>query len=339
MRRKEEHLRICLEGGVEFDKSNGFENYQLEHQALPSLSLEEVSTATSFLGRDFRLPFFFEAITGGTAMACGINKNLARAAESLGLGMGLGSQRAMIENPDLTYTYQIRAEAPGIFLLGNIGAAQVLQYEPARLSDAVRLVQADGLAIHLNPVHEMIQEEGDRQWDGVLECIERLCRAADYPVVAKEVGCGLSAQAARALEQAGVSALDVAGAGGTCFAKIEQRRGSALAGAFTDWGLPTAEALRQCRRAVDIPLIASGGLRNGVECAKALAMGASLAGFALPVLKPAAAGHQPVIAVVERMAEELKRAMLLAGAADIEGLKRVRVLADGASDAPGRSRP
>lgn len=323
--RKTDHIEICLEKDVGFSKKNGFERYEFENHALPELDLAEIDTSTVFLGKKLKLPFFISALTGGTSIASKINKNLARAAEALGIGMGLGSQRAMLEDAALTYTYLVRDVGPNIFLLGNIGASQIANYSLPQLQAMVAAIEADGLAIHLNPCHEMGQPEGDTNWRNVLANIRRLCKQVDFPLIIKEVGCGISGHDARKLELAGVSGIDVAGAGGTCFAKVEYYRGSKTARAFFDWGLPTAESLRQCKEVVKIPLIASGGIRSGVECAKALALGASLVGFALPLLRPALESHGAVTEKLNDLALELRKAMLLVGARNLGELKKTKI--------------
>ena len=318
-RRKLEHIKICTHKPVEFDKKTGFERFEFVHQALPELDLSRIDTSTSFLGRRFRLPFFIEAITGGSPGTEKINKNLARAAAEMQIGMGVGSQRAMLKNPELTYTYQVRDVAPDIFLLGNIGAVQLPGLSTARINEMLQAIGADGLAVHLNAAHELCQPEGDRDWRKILSHIKRVCRESAYPVVIKETGCGISEHTARQLNASSIAGLDIAGAGGTSFAKVEYHRGAAHAQAFQEWGIPTADSLSQCRGiTTGIPMIASGGIRNGVTCAKALAMGASLAGFALPVLKAAQNSHQEVVDVLKRFEQELKMTMLLAGAADLK---------------------
>ncbi len=319
--RKDDHVRICLEKDVLFSKKNGFERYEFEHRALPEIDLDEIDTTTFFLGREFRLPFFIAAMTGGTPVGHKINRNLARAAEELGIGMGLGSQRAMLDEPSVAQTYVVRDVAPSILLLGNIGAPQLAGLSIPEVEAMVGRVEADGLAIHLNPCHEMGQPEGDTNWKNVLECIRSVCAKISVPVVVKEAGCGISGAVASRLKTAGASAIDVAGAGGTCFAKVEYYRGSRMAEAFFEWGIPTAQALSQCREAVEIPLIASGGIRSGVECAKALALGATLVGFALPVLKPALESHHAVVRRINEFALELRKAMLLIGVKNIAELR------------------
>lgn len=324
--RKADHLTICLEKEVTFVKKNGFEQYDFEHRALPELNLAEIDTSTTFLGRGFALPFFIEAVTGGTPIGEKINKNLARAAQELGIGMGLGSQRAMVEDPGLTYTYCVRDVAPDIFLFGNIGAVNLSHYTVDEIVAAVEAVGADGLAVHLNPVHEMAQLEGDTDWTRVLPAIEQICKNLKRPVIAKEVGCGISRSVAILLESVGISSIDIAGAGGTCFSRVEYHRGCDSAKPFFEWGIPTAESLRQCRKSVKIPLIASGGIHTGIECAKALALGASLVGFALALLKPASESYEAVIRRISQFATELRTTMLLVGAGNIEELRNVKIV-------------
>lgn len=325
-RRKQEHIDICLTEDVEFRKSTGFENYEFEHQALPELNLSDIETSLEFFGKTFKYPFFIEAITGGSPGTEKLNQNLASACEETGIGMGTGSQRAMLDEPGVKYTYMVRDVAPHIFLLGNIGAVQLAGLHVDDVIQMVEEIKGDGLAIHLNAAQEMCQPEGDTDWSDVLSNIERICKHADFPVVIKETGCGISRDVALKLESAGADCLDIGGAGGTSFTRVEYYRGSKSAAALSEWGIPTAESLQQCRKAVKIPIIASGGIRTGVDCAKALAMGASLVGFALPVLKAAQTSHQAVVDKLKSIAEELKRTMLLLGTRTIEELKRVRVV-------------
>jgi isopentenyl-diphosphate delta-isomerase len=322
--RKRDHISICLEKDVGSGRSNGFEKYDLVHNALPEASLEEIDLSTSFFGKGFRLPFFIEGMTGGSPGTEKINRNLAGAAHELGIGMGLGSQRAMLEDPDTAYTYMVRDAAPDIFLLGNIGAVQLQNYSVKEISGLVSGVKADGLAVHLNAAQELSQPEGDNDWRDVISNITKLCRSG-FPVIVKETGCGISAEVASILEKAGVSAIDVAGVGGTSWTMVEHHRGSDTARTFRDWGIPTAESLRQCRQAVSLPLVASGGMRTGLDCAKAMAMGASLAGFALPLLKPAMESQSAVELQLKKTVKELKKAMLLVGARNINELSRARI--------------
>jgi len=271
-----------LEKDVQFKKSNGFERYEFVHSSLPDVSLSEIETSVVFMGKKFRLPFLIEALTGGAQNTEGINSNLASAAQEVGIGMGLGSQRAMLEDKGMAYTYYVRAAAPDIFLLDNLGGAQLRKYACKEIEKAVQDIGVDGLAIHLNVLQELCQAEGDTDWKNVLEKIAEICNRANFPVILKETGSGISHQTAKDLLSAGASCLDVAGAGGTCMPKVEYFRGAEIAKSFFEWGIPTAESLRDCLDTVDIPIIASGGIRSGLECAKAIAMGASLVGFASP---------------------------------------------------------
>ncbi len=324
-KRKGDHIRICLEKEVESGRGPGFDRYELGHKALPELGEQDLDTSTDFMGKRFRLPFFIEAMTGGSPGTESINRNLAKAAQETGIGMGLGSQRAMIEDTELKYTYDVRPVAPGIFLVGNIGAAQLSSYPYSEIAGLVKSIGADALAVHLNAAQEMSQPEGDRDWSNVLEGLRRLCSRAGFPVIVKETGCGISGDVALKLEGAGAAAIDVAGAGGTSWTAVESHRGSETAKAFMDWGLPTADSLVQCRRAVKVPLIASGGIRTGLESAKAIAMGASLAGFALPLLKPATQSAEAVVKRIRQYEKELRKAMLLTGCRTIRELSHAGV--------------
>lgn len=324
--RKDDHISICLNKDVSFSKTNGFEKYDLIHKALPELSLADIDTSTIFLGKHFSFPFFIEALTGGTSKAGKINRNLARAADEFNIGMGVGSQRAMLENKETAKTYQVREVAPDILLLGNIGATQLPEMETKTVVSMVKQIGADGLAVHLNSAQEMCQPEGDTDWSDVHTHIERICSKVPFPVIVKETGCGIDGDTAKQLEVAGIKALDIAGAGGTSFTKVESYRSFPNSHTFSDWGIPTADSLWQCRKSVNIPLIASGGVRTGVECAKAIAMGASLTGFALPLLQAAQGSYQEVLQKLTVLGEELKKAMLLVGAKNVAGLRDVTVV-------------
>jgi len=318
--RKSEHIKICLEKDVGFKKANGFEKYELRHAALPEIDLSTVDTACTFLGKNFSAPIFIEAMTGGAMESFRINTNLAKAAQVCGIGMGLGSQRAMLLDSKRTGTYRIRPMAPNIFLVGNIGATQLKEFDLDKIKWAIEMVGADALAIHLNATQELCQIEGDTNWENILTAIENICRQIEFPIIVKETGCGLTGDMAKKLEGVGVSAIDTGGAGGTSWAKVEHFRGSDRAKLYLEWGIPTAESLAECVKAVEIPVIASGGIRNGVEIAKALSMGASLVGIALPFLKPATESTQAVVHKIEALKQELVNTMFLIGAANVEAI-------------------
>jgi isopentenyl-diphosphate delta-isomerase len=318
--RKSRHLDICLEEDVASALDTGFDRVRLRHEALPECALEDVDTNTTFLGRRLAAPVLISSMTGGTERARAINYNLAIAAERAGVALGLGSQRAALEDVRLLSTYRVRDVAPRVVLFANIGAVQ-LNYGVS-VSDAQRVVDsigADGLYLHLNPLQEALQPSGETNFRALLPKIGRLCRELSVPVIAKSVGSGISVRTAARLIEAGVSAIDVAGAGGTSWARVEGRRaGDArreeLAEAFAGWGYPTAEATTAMRRAFgDLPLIASGGVRSGVDVAKALALGANLAGIGLPFLEPATRSAEAVSDALDLVLSGLRIAIFASG--------------------------
>jgi isopentenyl-diphosphate delta-isomerase len=330
--RKLEHLRLSLEASVQSQRSAGFDRWSLPHRALPELDLDAVDTGTTFLSRRVRLPFLISGMTGGAHQAADINRRLARAAQAAGVAFGVGSQRAGLSHRDLRATYQVRSVAPDVLLLANLGAVQ-LNYGlgPAECLEAVEMIEADALVLHLNPLQEALQPEGDHNFTGLLDRISAVTRELPVPVIVKEVGCGISGEVAAQLASAGVAAIDVAGLGGTSFARVEAfRREKAeeveLALAFSEWGIATAEALVDVRRAVpQLPLIASGGLRHGLDAAKALAMGASLCGFGQPLLAAAHDSEAAVRTVIDGFAWQLRVAMFCVGAKDVAELESVPV--------------
>ncbi len=286
--RKADHLRIAARPDVEHVGGTGFEALRLRHRALPERDLDEVSLETTLLGRVLAAPLVVSAMTGGTDEAAEINARLARAACEHGLALVLGSGRALLDDPELLPTYRSDDRPP--LLLGNLGAAQVrLPDAPARAERLIELLDADGLTIHLNPIQEAVQPEGEPRFTGVAAGIAAIAaHLAPLPVLVKEVGFGMDAADVALLRDAGVAAIDVAGAGGTNWALVEghrDERAGDVAAAFADWGVPTAAALAEAHAAApDLPLIASGGLRDGVDAAKALALGARAAGLARPFL-------------------------------------------------------
>ncbi len=332
-KRKTDHVRISLEEDVSFDRlTTGLEHYRFTHQALPELDLAAVDTTTTFLGHELRFPLLIASMTGGTAETARINRVLATAAEMFGLGMGVGSVRAALEDPTVEWTFQMRRYAPSIPLWVNLGAVQLnYGYGPEDCQRAVDLIEADGLYLHLNPLQEALQPGGDTRFSGLLRKIEAVCAALDAPVIVKEVGWGLSRRAARQLIEAGVAALDVAGAGGTSWSQVEMHRSESaidyqVAAAFRDWGIPTALAVQRARAvareiAPEAPVIASGGLRTGLEIAKALALGANVATIAGPFLQAAVASPQTLHEALEVLERQLRVTMFVVGARDIETLR------------------
>jgi len=328
--RKADHLRICLEEDIEFHKNtHGLEKYHFTHCCLPELDLGEIDLTTTFLGKKLRSPLLVSSMTGGTELAKVVNYRLAEVAESYQLAMGVGSGRVILENPEVIPTFAVRAIAPTIPLFANMGAVQLnYGYGVDQCRKLVDILEADALILHINPLQECIQPRGDVNFRGLLEKIAQLAAKLPVPIIAKEVGNGISGVMAAQLIAAGVGAIDVAGAGGTSWAKVEGERAenslqARLGETFRDWGIPTAECLVQVR-AVDaaIPLIASGGLRNGLEVAKAIALGADLAGLALPFLKVATESTQAIEDLVEVLLAELRTTMFCTGSANLFQLRR-----------------
>jgi isopentenyl-diphosphate Delta-isomerase len=328
-RRKTDHIRINLEEDVEFTSlTTGFENFRLIHQALPELDLNEIDTSIQLFGKRLLSPLLISSMTGGADAAGAINRNLAAAAQQCGVAMGLGSLRAGLEQPETLSTYWVREVAPDVLLLANLGAVQLnYGYGIDHCLRAVEAVEADALILHLNPLQEALQADGNWNWTGLLAKIESVCRRLPVPVIVKEVGWGISEQAARGLADAGVAGIDVAGSGGTSWSEVEYHRAPTeklrrMAKAFADWGIPTADALMMAQKgAPDLPVIASGGLRTGIEATKAIALGAVAVGMASPFLKAAAASPEEVVATIDQFASELRVAMFCVGAGDIAALR------------------
>jgi isopentenyl-diphosphate delta-isomerase len=327
--RKADHLRICLEESVRpRNPTNGLERYRFVHQALPDVNLDEIDLSTEFWGRQLRAPILVASMTGGTTSAGAINRRRAEAAERVGVALGIGSQRTALEEPQWADTYRVRDVAPNILLLANLGAVQLNRsYTVEHCQRAVDMIQADGLILHLNPVQEALQPGGDTCFRDLLGKIHDVCRTLTVPVIVKEVGYGLSAEVARQLVAAGVSALDVAGAGGTSWSEVERYRApdarhDQVAAQFADWGIPTATSLRVVREAVPgVPLIASGGIETGIDVAKCVALGADLAAIAWPLLRPALLSTEAAIEVLEVIVRTCQVAMFCIGAPDVSSLK------------------
>lgn len=327
--RKADHIRINLEEDVDFKVTTGLERYRFLHQALPELDLAGVDISVDLLGKRLRAPLLISSMTGGTEQALVINRTLAEAAEAGGIAIGLGSARAAIEDPSLADTFRVRPVAPTALLLANLGAVQLnYGYGPDECRRAVDMLEADGLILHFNALQEAVQPEGDTNFSGLLAKVEQVCRALPAPVIAKEVGWGFSEDTVRRLAEAGVAAIDVAGAGGTSWSQVEKYRAKTevrrrVAATFIDWGIPTSEAILAARRGAGpaLPVIASGGLRNGLDVAKCIALGATAGGMAGPFLKAAVKSVQAVLDEIEIAAAELRIAMFCAGIGSIERLQ------------------
>jgi isopentenyl-diphosphate delta-isomerase len=332
--RKDDHIRITLEEDVTFgDMTNGLESYRLVHCALPELDLDAVDPSTEFLGHRLSYPLLISSMTGGTPWSGTFNRILAEAAAATGIGMGLGSTRAMLEDPNVTGTFQVRRYAPELFLLANLGAVQLNRgYGIDACRHLVDLTEADGLCLHLNPLQEALQPEGDTQFGGLLNRIEAVCAALPVPVIVKEVGWGLSAEVAERLINVGVTALDVAGAGGTSWSQVELHRHSdpserEVAASFRNWGIPTVESLRQIRAiSTDIPLIASGGLQTGIEVATCLALGADVAALAAVLLRAAAESPEALQERIDILCRQLTIAMFVTGSSDVAALRSAKLV-------------
>ncbi|HEX7588585.1 MAG TPA: type 2 isopentenyl-diphosphate Delta-isomerase [Anaerolineae bacterium] len=332
--RKLEHLRINLKEDVQYRQTTtGLEHYRFIHQALPNLNLEEIDLSTTLFNKRLRAPLLISSMTGGADEADRINQTLAAAAQATGIAMGLGSQRAAIEDESLAYSYQVRRVAPGILLFANLGAVQLnYTYSIDQCRRAVDMIQADALILHLNALQEAVQSGGDTNWKDLLPKIEKICRSLGVPVIAKEVGFGISEDAARQLASAGVAAIDVAGSGGTSWSAVEARRAPSsflrnLAETFWDWGIPTATSLENVQRAApNVLRIASGGIHDGLEAAKCIALGASLVGYASPMLKLADRGVEATIEGIKLLKEELRTAMFGVSAVNLDTLRSTKYL-------------
>ena len=328
--RKLKHVEVCLDYPVEYTtRTTGFERFDLPYVALPESDLEGVDTRTTFLGKTLAAPLLIGAMTGGAERSTVINRNLARAAQEVGVGLMLGSQRVMLEHPHALPSFDVRPHAPDILLIGNLGVAQLNKgYGAPELGRAAELVGADALALHTNPLQEALQREGDTNFSTLLPKLREVVPQVPYPVLLKEVGHGLSAAAAKRVADVGFAALDVAGAGGTSWAKVEEyvNYGEVRHPQLAEWGVPTATALREVRGALpQMPLVASGGIRSGVDAAKALALGAEVVAVARPLLEPSTQSHEAVVAWLRHFIWELRVAMHCVGAADIAALKEVKL--------------
>jgi len=336
--RKDDHIRIVQERDVE-TTGTGFDNIQLVHNALPELDYDAIDPSIEFLGHELSAPIFIESMTGGHANTTEINRALARAASETGIAMGLGSQRAGLELDDdsvlESYTV-VRDVAPDAFIYGNLGAAQLREYDIEMVEHAVEMIEADALAVHLNFLQEATQPEGDVDGRNCLAAIERVTESLSVPVIVKETGNGISGETARRLTAAGVDAIDVAGKGGTTWSGIEAYRAAAanaprqqrIGTLFREWGIPTAASTIECVAEHDC-VIASGGVRTGLDVAKAISLGALAGGLAKPFLKPAIEGPDAVIERVEDLTAELRTAMFVTGSGSIKDLQQTEYVLQG----------
>ena len=326
--RKAEHIRLALDRRMQVERSY-FDDYRFEHRALPEIDFGDVRVGCGFLGRELEAPLLISCMTGGTGAAEQINRRLAEAAEAGRVALGVGSQRKAIDDPETAASFRVREFARSVPILANLGAVQLnYGYGIDECRRAVDMVEADALALHLNPLQEALQPEGQLNFRGLLPKIARVVEALDVPVVVKEIGCGLSAAVGRQLANVGVRILDTAGVGGTSWARIEAARAdeAALGEHFADWGLPTPESIRQLAAIPGVQVIGSGGIRSGVDVAKALALGADIAGMAFPFLEAANASTERVVDRISRTAFELRTCMFCTGAADLAALRQAPML-------------
>jgi isopentenyl-diphosphate delta-isomerase len=338
--RKKEGIVIPLTRNVQAKESSTYLEYvRLIHNALPEIDFDAVETNQKFLSHHFKAPIIIDSMTGGTPEATKINSRLSLAAEKFGLGMGLGSQRAGLLSSELAQTYSIaRSNAPNAFLVANIGGAQLSKgLKIIDIKNMIEMIEADALVVHLNPLQELIQPEGEPKYKGVLSKIKEICTNFDIPIIVKEVGAGISMEVAKRLQSAGVSAINVAGSGGTSWAGVEKLRAETahdsnkinLGELFWDWGIPTAVSLIEVRKSVKIPVIASGGIRNGLEIAKCIALGANMCGMAFPFLRHASKSLENLYEFTNRTLIELRGAMFLVGSKNINQLGKSRFMVTG----------
>jgi isopentenyl-diphosphate delta-isomerase len=331
-KRKADHLALCATDEVGFrGRTTLLECVELIHDSLPELAMSDVQLDVTLLGKRLRAPLLIAAMTGGTQEAGAVNHTLAKIAERRGYAFGLGSQRAMQRAPETAWTYEVRKSAPTTLLLGNVGVIQARDQSTETLEKLVRDIGADALCVHMNPAMEVVQPEGDRDFRGGLETFARLQKELSVPVVAKETGNGISPRTAHRLREIGVSTIDVSGAGGTSWVGVETLRAEGeareLGERFWDWGVPTAASVVYARRAGH-DVIATGGIRTGVDVARAIALGAKIAGIARPVLQALKEGGEAgAEAYLERVERELSTVLLLTGSRTLANLERApRVL-------------
>ncbi len=319
--RKKQHLDITLNKDITYRKTTGFENIEFIHNALPEADFGKIDTSVNFLGRTLSFPFFIDSMTGGHSKTESINEKLAKVASENKVAFALGSIRAMIENPKLKETFAVREFAKDIPIIANIGAAQLTQIPHEKIISAMESLEADAIQVHLNPLQEVLQPEGDKNFEGVEKSISDFCRSCKFPVIAKETGAGISGEVALRLKRAGVKMLNVSGSGGTSWAKVEYERGAIIPG-FEEWGIPTAIATASCSKI--LPTISSGGIRSGIDVAKSISLGAICASSALSVLRAENPGR-----LIQLYKTQFKTAMFLTGSRNVRELTRAKILITG----------
>ncbi len=338
-KRKLSHIQTTLHEEVQSHVSTGFDDVRLVHKALPEVNRDEIDLSTELFGHKLQAPLIIESMTGGTPLAAKINRTLGKVAEKLGIGMGVGSQRAGIENETLAYTYRAAREAaPSAPLFGNLGCPQITRKDGLdRAKKAVDMINATGLFIHLNALQESVQFEGETDFTNMIARIGELAKSLNVPVLVKETGAGISMETARALEQVGVKGINVSGLGGTSWAAVEYYRAREkkndlqmkLGTTFWDWGTPTVPSIVEVANSTNLRVFASGGVRNGLHIAKAIGLGAHYGGLALPMLKSVSSGEEAAIARLKIVIEELKNAMFLTGSRNLQELRRAPLVITG----------
>jgi len=331
--RKSDHIRINLEENVSSGLTTGLERFHFVHEALPEINLNDIDLSVEVFGKKLLSPLIISSMTGGTKEAHKINLNLAAAAQEKSVAMGVGSQRAAIEDSSLAESFQVRKVAPDILLFANLGAVQLnYGYDVMECQKAIDMIGADALILHFNPLQEAVQPEGDSNFGNLLPKIDAVCTALSVPVIAKEVGWGMSARSARKLLNAGISAIDVAGAGGTSWTQVEMHRATnerqaKLAQSFIDWGIPTAESIQMVKDEVpEMIIFASGGLRTGLDVAKSIALGATLGGLASPFLQAANISAENVVQSIEDISNAIRICMFATGNSNLEQLAQTQLI-------------
>ncbi|MCC7118022.1 MAG: type 2 isopentenyl-diphosphate Delta-isomerase [Anaerolineales bacterium] len=331
--RKADHIKINLEEDVRSALTSGLEHYHFIHEALPELDLNRINLSLSLFGKPLQAPILISSMTGGTAEAEAINLRLAEAAEACGIAMGVGSQRAAIEHPEQARTFQVRKVAPNALLFANLGAVQFnYGYGIDQCRKAVEMIQADALYLHLNPLQEAVQDAGDVNFAGLANKIEAVCKKLEVPVIAKEVGWGISERTAKLLANCGVQAIDVAGAGGTSWSQVEMHRAPdeftrQLAATFCGWGIPTADSILNVQNAVpEMKIFASGGIKDGLDVAKCVALGATLGGMAGKFLKAAAISTERTVELIKLTKRQIEVSLFACGSADLESARHGKLI-------------